>query len=142
MTQRKLEELSADECYALVRTAKVGRLVYDDGNGPVAEPVNYAVAGRDIVFRVEGGGKREAMLQPRLAFEVDEVSDDQAEGWSVIVRGVGRVVPLEEVSALLRRIEGPPPAPWAFGVHNVWLQFHPSSVTGRRLGPVTASAAY
>ena len=140
MTQRKLEELPADECYALLRTARVGRIVYDDGEGPVAEPVNFAVAGTDILFRIEGGTKREAMLQPRIAFEVDHVDDDLASGWSVIARGAGRVVPMEEVSGLLRRIEGPPPAPWAFGVHNVWLELRPVSVTGRRLGAVTTSA--
>ena len=26
------------------------------------------------------------------------------------------------------------PAPWAFGIHNVWLQIVPHTVTGRRLG--------
>jgi len=139
MTQRKLEDLPAEECYALLRTARVGRLVYDDGDGPVAEPINYAVAGTDIVMRIEGGAKREAVLQPHLAFEVDHVDDDLAGGWSVIVRGGGREVPLEEVSGLLRRIEGAPPVPWALGVHNVWLELSPTRVTGRRLGAASTS---
>jgi uncharacterized protein len=141
MTQRKLEDLPPDECYALLRTARVGRLVYDDGAGPVAEPVNYAVAGTDIVFRIEGGAKRDAVRQPNVAFEVDHVDDDMAGGWSVIARGTGREVPLEEVSDVLRRIEGAPPVPWALGVHNVWLQLHPTTVSGRRLGAASMSAS-
>jgi hypothetical protein len=31
------------------------------------------------------------------------------------------------------------PAPWAFGIHNVWLQIVPHTVTGRRLGAERSS---
>ncbi|MGO9929610.1 MAG: hypothetical protein ACLPLP_26820 [Mycobacterium sp.] len=44
------------------------------------------------------------MQQPMLAFEVDHVDDGHA------------------------------PTPWAAGIHNVWLQIVPHTVTGRRLG--------
>ncbi|HME77643.1 MAG TPA: pyridoxamine 5'-phosphate oxidase family protein, partial [Mycobacterium sp.] len=45
MTQRELEDLSPDECFRLLATARVGRLVYQDDLGPLAVPVNYAMAG-------------------------------------------------------------------------------------------------
>jgi nitroimidazol reductase NimA-like FMN-containing flavoprotein (pyridoxamine 5'-phosphate oxidase superfamily) len=108
--------------------------VYQDDLGPLAVPVNYAMAGHDIVLRVEGGAKRAAMQQPMLAFEVDHVDEDQESGWSVLVRGVGAEVDLERVPALLRTMDGHFPKPWAVGIHNVWLQIVPHTVTGRRLG--------
>jgi nitroimidazol reductase NimA-like FMN-containing flavoprotein (pyridoxamine 5'-phosphate oxidase superfamily) len=134
MTQRELEDLSPDECFRLLATARVGRLVYQDDLGPLAVPVNYAMAGHDIVFRVEGGAKRAAMQQPMLAFEVDHIDEDRKFGWSVLVRGVGAEVDLERVPALLRAMEGHFPTPWAVGIHNVWLQIVSHTLTGRRLG--------
>jgi hypothetical protein len=134
MAQRVLEELSPHECYALLGQARVGRLVYEDELGPVAVPVNYAMAGTDIVVRVEGGTKRLAMEQPTVAFEVDHVDEDERSGWSVIARGSGTEVEIRDVPALLRRIDGDPHVPWAVGIHNVWLQLTPHTLTGRRLG--------
>lgn len=55
MIQRELEDLSPDECFRLLAAAHVGRLVYQDDLGPLAVPVNYAMDGQDIVFRIEGG---------------------------------------------------------------------------------------
>jgi len=134
MTQRELEDLSPDECFQLLAAAQIGRLVYQDDLGPLAVPVNYAMAGHDIIFRVEGGAKRAAMQQPMLAFEVDHVDEDQESAWSVLVRGVGAEVDLERVPALLQAMDGHFPKPWAEGIHNVWLQIVPDTVTGRRLG--------
>ena len=134
MTQRELEDLLPDECFRLLAAADVGRLVYQDDLGPLAVPVNYAMAGHDIVFRVEGGAKRTAMQQPMLAFEVDHVNEERHSGWSVLVRGVGAEVDLERLPALLQTIEGHLPTPWAVGFHSVWLQLVPHTVTGRRLG--------
>ena len=142
MTQRDLEELPTEECFELLATARVGRFVYTDEFGPLAVPVNYAMAGHDIVFRVEGGAKRAAMQQPMLAFEVDRVDDDWRSGWSVLVRGVGSEVEMERVPALLRAMEGQFPAPWAAGIHNVWLRIVPQTVTGRRLGETRTSLAF
>lgn len=139
MTQRELEDLSADECFRLLAAARVGRLVYNDELGPLAVPVNYALAGRDIVFRVEGGAKQAAMQQPTLAFEVDHVDEEREFGWSVLVRGAGAEVDMDRVPALLRTMDGHFPTPWAAGVHNVWLRIVPNTVTGRRLGAQRSS---
>jgi nitroimidazol reductase NimA-like FMN-containing flavoprotein (pyridoxamine 5'-phosphate oxidase superfamily) len=142
MTQRELEHLSPDECFDLLAGARVGRLVYVDDLGPLAVPVNFALAGHDIVLRVEAGEKQAAMHQPMLAFEVDNVDADWEFGWSVLVRGTGTEVALERVPALLRAMDGHFPAPWAFGIHNVWLQIAPHSVTGRRLGKERSSSNF
>ncbi len=135
MTQRELEDLSPDECFRLLATADVGRLVYQDDLGPLAVPVNYAMQGHDIVFRVEGGTKQTAaMQQPMLAFEVDHVDEDRHSGWSVLLARARSEVDQERLPALLQTMEGHVPMPWACGHHNVWLQFVPHTVSGRRLG--------
>lgn len=134
MAQRELETLTREECLSLLRTRQVGRLVYTDADGPAAVPVNYALAGENVVFRVAGGAKRAAMGGDAVAFEVDSVDDDAHSGWSVLIRGHGEEVPIERVPALLRDVHERYPSPWAEGVHNVWLAVVPSIVTGRRLG--------
>jgi nitroimidazol reductase NimA-like FMN-containing flavoprotein (pyridoxamine 5'-phosphate oxidase superfamily) len=134
MTQRELEELSTQECLDLLASRRVGRFVYVDEQGPVAIPVNYAMAGADIVFRVEQGTKRAALEQPAVAFGVDHIDEAARSAWSVIVRGAAYEVDMDHVPDLLRRMSGQPPAPWAFGIHNVWLRLVASGMTGRRLG--------
>jgi len=142
MTQRTLEELSTQECFDLLASGRVGRLVYVDEQGPVAIPVNYAMAGTDIVFRVEQGTKRLALEQPLVAFEVDHIDEEARSAWSVIVRGAAHEVDLNRVPELIRDTGGHPPAPWAVGIHNVWLRVVSSGVTGRRLGAAGSSAAF
>ncbi len=134
MAQRDLDELSVDVCFALLGEAHVGRLVYLDGDWPVAIPVNFAVADREIVLRVAGGTKRAAMAQPRLAFEVDHIDDDHQSGWSVLLRGTGSELSPDTLPAVIRQMHGVFPKPWATGVHNTWLKITPTAVTGRRLG--------
>ncbi len=142
MTQRALEELSRPECFVLLAAGRVGRLVYVDEQGPVAIPVNYALAGEDIVFRVEQGTKRLALEQPVVAFEVDHIDEAAHSAWSVIVRGSAREVDLDRVPKLLREMGGHPPAPWALGVHNVWVRVVANQVTGRRLGAPGSSTVF
>jgi uncharacterized protein len=133
MTQRTIEELSGDECFALLGQEVVGRLAFVDGDGPGAVPVNYGLAGRQIVFRVEPESHLRAVLEPRVAFEVDHLEPSTGSGWSVLVRGAGREVPIDDVPDLLRQMHGHIPGPWAEGVHNVWVCITPTLVTGRRL---------
>jgi len=134
MTQREITELSRDECLARLHEKKVGRLLYADELGPVAIPVNYAVTEDEIIFRIEGGHKRTAIAQSMLGFEVDHIDGDDRSGWSVLARGAGREIEMEQVAEILHHISGPPPAPWAVGIHNVWFGISLQFLSGRRLG--------
>jgi nitroimidazol reductase NimA-like FMN-containing flavoprotein (pyridoxamine 5'-phosphate oxidase superfamily) len=137
MTQRELEELSRQECLDLLEGNQVGRIVYHDDFGPVAEPVNFVIVGESIVLRVEGGSKRRAMGQSMVAFEVDQIDTDNKSGWSVIARGVGQELDIDELPALIHELRQKgleAPLPWASGIHNVWLQIPMQTLSGRRLG--------
>ena len=137
MPQRSLVELSPEDCFVLLRTERVGRWVYCDADGPVAIPVNFALAGSDIVFRLERDHALAVSEVGVVAFEADHVDIDNQTGWSVVVRGPIATVDLYDVPALLRELEGHPPLPWAGGIHNQWLRIATKTVTGRRLGEPT-----
>jgi uncharacterized protein len=136
MPRRILEELSWDECFTLIGQEAVGRLVYTDDLGPAAIPVNYAIAGHDIVFRSAEGSKVRGLRANAIAFEVDHIDLVNRSGWSVLVRGTSEEVEMERVPELLRRIDGDVPLPWKKGTHRIWVVITPNTVTGRRLaGP-------
>ena len=142
MTQRTVEELSADDCLALLKSRSVGRMVFVDDDGPGVVPVNYGVAGDEIVLRVEEDSSLRRLIQNRIGFEVDQIDSELSEGWSVLVRGGGREVPLEDVADLLNLMHEDLPRPWAEGVHNHWLAIKIASVTGRRLRGAMHAAVY
>ena len=138
MTQRTLSKLSRSECNSLMRGRRVGRLAYCDSLGPVAVPVNFALAGDDIVIRMEPTNTAIQMGQSLVAFETDQVDETSGEGWSVVVRGPVEELDADSVLPLLRELGDGPPQPWADGVHNVWLRITSKVVTGRRLGGYAA----
>lgn len=133
MPRRALEDLSRDECFELLGKATVGRLVYSDELGPAAVPVNYAIAGQNIVFRSADGSKMHGSRNGGVAFEVDHIDYASRSGWSVLVRGTSEEVEMERVPELLRQIDGDVPLPWKTGVHRIWVVITPVTVTGRRM---------
>ena len=133
MSQREIEDLQPAECLKLVKEQGVGRFVFQDAEGPAAVPVNYGLAGEQIVFRVETRSHIRDMLQGPVAFEVDHTEPETGEGWSVLIRGTGQEVELEHVPELLRLMHESTPKPWAEGIHNVWVAISARKITGRRL---------
>lgn len=132
MTQRTIEELTDEECVTLLAQEAVGRLAFVDPEGPVVVPVNFGLAGRRILFRLESDSHVRAAADGPVAFEVDHTDAGTGSGWSVLVRGTAEEVALDDVPGLLRLMTGPP-RPWAEGIHNVWVVITPRKVTGRRL---------
>ena len=85
------------------------------------------------MFRVGDHSSLRTLLESPVGFEVDQLDPDSGSGWSVLVRGMAREVPMEEVPALISLMKETSPRPWAEGVHNVWVVIDPSEITGRRL---------
>lgn len=133
MTQRHAEQLSPAECSDLLKQTSIGHIVFVDEKGPVALPVNYGLAVEQIVFRVESQSSFRKRLENSVAFEVDQIDPDSGSGWSVLVRGLAREIPIEEVPALVKLMKEKSPRPWAVGVHSVWVVIEPREVTGLRL---------
>lgn len=132
MASVEYEVLDHEECLRLLASHEVGRLGFLVGDQPMVLPVNYSLDGETVVVRTDLGTKLENVPFTRVAFEVDEVRRDLAEGWSVLVQGVGQDIStsVDPTSEHLRSL---PLTPWAPGPKDHWLRIVPREITGRRL---------
>ena len=122
-----ISELTADECWELLRGEEFGRLAYLLGDEINIAPINYAVDGQAHLFETAEGSKLLGIvMNPHVVFETDRYSNDIAE--SVIVRGKARL--LEEDEA--HRIEKVPVRPWLETLKYYVFEIVPSRLTGRR----------
>ena len=123
-----LAVLTRAECSALLATRSVGRLAYVARAGvPDIAPVNYVLDGDDVVVRSGPGPKLQAAERGDVvAFEVDDLDEGARTGWSVVVVGRARRVPVPA--------DGTGPEPWSAGPRRHLVRITPTRVTGRRLG--------
>ena len=61
MTQRQVDTLTTDECRDRLENQEIGRVVFIDEEGPAALPVNYGIAGDEIIMR--GNCEREGFFR-------------------------------------------------------------------------------
>lgn len=121
--------LSSDDCWDLLRMKELGRLAYIIDGAPAIVPINYVVDGDQLVFRTTDGTKLHNLLaDPRVAFEVDEVDDNEETGSSVVLRGEAHVLSADEEF----RIEQVGLRAWLGHDRPVLVAIRPSEVTGRR----------
>jgi hypothetical protein len=127
-------ELNEAECLSLIGEEGVGRIGFIEGGRVYVFPVNYIRDGRAVAFRTESGSALQRAATSEVAFEVDGVHEPSRSGWSVLVRGVARVVTdvidLPEQSFFRHGV-----APWEPGPKGEWVRIVPSEITGRRVGP-------
>jgi nitroimidazol reductase NimA-like FMN-containing flavoprotein (pyridoxamine 5'-phosphate oxidase superfamily) len=131
--QAWLEELTYNECLALLRNNRVGRLALSVADFPMILPVNYRLAetsGRTwIAIRTRAGGEIDTAPFP-VAFEIDGADPYSKRGWSVVVRGT-----LHHVDETTADFDASfDPDPWLPG-RNEWVVVEPVTVTGRCLHP-------
>lgn len=135
-----LASLGRDECLALLRQGRVGRLAVVIGGQPHILPLNYA-ADEDgvIVFRTADLTAATEAVLANVAFEIDEIDLASRQGWSVAVHGFGREIS-DAVDRDSQRLLRMPVQPWAPGRRDRWFTITPKEITGRRLS-TTASAS-
>jgi nitroimidazol reductase NimA-like FMN-containing flavoprotein (pyridoxamine 5'-phosphate oxidase superfamily) len=125
------EPLDPDQCWSYLADGGIGRFVYATERGPVAVPVNFRTLGKDVVFRTAArAGLAAASWQPQVSFEIDNLDDTLAEGWSVLVSGQAMIVTAPGEVAELSRLEM---TPWAGGDRNCYIKIVASEITGRRI---------
>ncbi|HSP60844.1 MAG TPA: pyridoxamine 5'-phosphate oxidase family protein [Ornithinimicrobium sp.] len=91
--QRSTPILSEDECWERLRRLEFGRMAYHLADEVHITPLNYAVDGERIVFRTSEGSKLLGVaMNEDVAFEVDEILEDEERAWSVIARGKARIL--------------------------------------------------
>lgn len=127
----RLQVLSDTECSELLNECSVGRVAWNEPEGPIIVPVNYSMDGTSIIFRTSIDTKLARQLHLGFAsFQIDEHDDFTQSGWSVLVRGVlscvdAHAAPRDESNVV----------PWAGGERHFLMRITPLIVTGRRLIP-------
>jgi nitroimidazol reductase NimA-like FMN-containing flavoprotein (pyridoxamine 5'-phosphate oxidase superfamily) len=132
-SEPSLVPLGRDECLALLRKARVGRLAVVIQGQPHVLPLNYAVDEEGvIVFRTAELTAATEVALAKVAFQVDDIDLERHQGWSVAVHGFGRDITdaIDRESERLRQL---PVRPWAPGRRDQWFKITPAEITGRRL---------
>ncbi len=126
----RLDPIELDECLTLLSDHHLGRLAVAVDGQPLIFPVNYALCGRQIVFRSDPGTKLHAADGRRVAFEIDGADALYHDGWSVLV--VGRAHE-ERDPVRLREFAQLPLSPWVSGPKVHWMCIAGGAITGRRI---------
>jgi nitroimidazol reductase NimA-like FMN-containing flavoprotein (pyridoxamine 5'-phosphate oxidase superfamily) len=128
---RTLAVLDTGQCRDLLPSVNVGRIVYLDETVPSAAPVNYVVAGDQVVFRtVRGSRLADAVTGALVGFEVDQVDHQNLTGWSVLISGHCQEVPAgPQAGGLNARLHS-----WAPGDRGLLLGVAIENISGRRIG--------
>ncbi len=126
----KLDEIDEAMCRELVSAGGIGRVVFVDGEVPLALPVNFRTMDGDVVFRTTSSSLLVVDPPDPVSFEVDHVDDALSEGWSVLMTGSVRQVADPEEQA---RIDALGLEPWAREDRDAYLALSPRTTTGRRI---------
>ena len=120
--------LSEDECWSLLSSMSLGRLVTILGGQAEIFPVNLVTQRRTVLFRTAQGTKLfSAVMNNQVAFEAD--GHTVAEGWSVIVKGTAHVL---SANADILDAQEAPLLPWTATLKPVYVRVIAMEITGRR----------
>lgn len=137
-TRPQAQPLEPADCYLLLATSCVGRVVSTDNALPMVLPVNYCLDGHNIVFRTSPDGRlAHATNNVVVAFEVDSIDVESWTGWSVVVTGVAS--PLTSPSDVVRAGQLGLVS-WLGEERDHFVQIVPGLVTGRHLHVAPAAA--
>lgn len=126
-----MEVLDSEECFRLLDSVPVGRIVYVADGGPQIFPVTYRLSDQKIVFRSAIGSKLDSAEMARsVAFEIDGWDPASHEGWSVVARGHVHDVTDPDRLAILEDLDL---EPWLAGHNMQWIEIRIEELSGRRL---------
>jgi len=132
-----VEELTADECWRLLRLSRTGRLAVRTEEGVDIFPVTYMVHDRRILLRSGPGSKMLHLGRyPSIAFEVDGRGRGRA--WSVVLHGEATRMSSDSeiLDSGVRDIVTSAP-----GAKFNYVRIDPVDVTGRRFRTFTGTPA-
>jgi nitroimidazol reductase NimA-like FMN-containing flavoprotein (pyridoxamine 5'-phosphate oxidase superfamily) len=129
--RRALRTLSPAECFELLEPGGIGRVGFTAAAGIMMLPVNFAVAGRTIVFRTARDTLLALYANTSVSFEVDRLDEALHEGWSVLAHG--RAHEVTDERAVKRLEDTTHLEPWAGGARDVYIRIALTRISGRRI---------
>ena len=133
---RQAIDLTEGECWRLLASVSIGRVVFTQRAMPAIRPVNHVIDGRTIIIRTHLGAAIATRAsdggEPRgsvVCYEADDLDPARRAGWSVIVTGMARLVTdPAAASRYAAAVE-----PWIAGDLNQVVAIEPQFVSGIRL---------
>ncbi|BDE01730.1 pyridoxamine 5'-phosphate oxidase-like protein [Mycolicibacterium fortuitum] len=126
--QGPVSVLGEHECWQLLSSVTLGRLVSTMGTRLEIFPVNYVVQRRTVLFRTAEGTKLiSTLFNDRVLFEADD--HNVAGGWSVIVRGEPRLLEAPDEIAEAERGQL---LSWIGTTKRRYVRIEPKEISGRR----------
>jgi uncharacterized protein len=120
--------LGEEESWNLLASVALGRLVVTKSGRPEIFPVNFVAKRPTVLFKTAPGTKLlTAALNHEVAFEADD--HGLSEGWSVIVRGIARVLSSDGEIAKAERAQL---LSWIPNIKPYYVAIDVSEITGRR----------
>jgi Pyridoxamine 5'-phosphate oxidase len=134
--QGVVDLLGDAECWELLASGRLGRLVYNSRYGPTALPVVYMIDEGSIVLGTwdpvlfdEDLRTGIAQAEYQVAVEADQIDVEAREGWIVLIRGAAHHLDAEAERApfIDAGLE-----PWGEGVPAHFIRVNPTSIWGNR----------
>ena len=134
---RQAIELTEGECWQLLASVSIGRVVFTQRAMPAIRPVNHLVDGRTIIIRTHLGAAIAARAsdgrnEPQgsvVCYEADDLDPARRTGWSVIATGMARLITDPDAA----RRYAAAVEPWIAGDLNQVVAIEPQFVSGIRL---------
>jgi nitroimidazol reductase NimA-like FMN-containing flavoprotein (pyridoxamine 5'-phosphate oxidase superfamily) len=126
-----LRALSPAECFELLEPGGIGRVGFTAAAGIMMLPVNFALAGKTIVFRTARDTLLALYANAPVSFQVDRVDEALHEGWSVLVHG--RAHEVTDERAVKHLEDTTHLEPWAGGARDVYVRIALTRISGRRI---------
>jgi uncharacterized protein len=121
-----LTTLDAAECRLLLASRTFGRVGWNSAAGVQIIPVSYGMVDDLIVFRTRAGSTLSELVRPLdVSFQVDDLDDETATGWSVLVHGRSGA----PVATLPENL----PTPWAPGERPLVIGIASDHYAGRSI---------
>jgi nitroimidazol reductase NimA-like FMN-containing flavoprotein (pyridoxamine 5'-phosphate oxidase superfamily) len=135
VTSTRLDDLPFDDCLALLRLRRVGRVALMIDDYPLVVPVNYRLVELPghhwIAIRTRPGGAIER-AGVHCAFEIDDIDEEHHTGWSVVVRGTLHHLD-PDTGDFATRFD---PESWVAGDEATWMVIDAFHISGRSVhGP-------
>lgn len=124
-----VEVLDSAQCWQLLDSHNVGRLVTSVADHIDIVPINYRAHQGRILFRTAEGTKLvELTINDHVVFEVDHIAPSSA--WSVVLHGTARILATSVEIATADTLDIPSWIPTP--KHNI-VEMQPTTITGRHL---------